>query len=48
MRLSVSKSTLAVASSRIKILFFSNIALAKHSNYFCPTENIESEFVISV
>lgn len=37
-KLSVSKSTLAVASSRTKIFVSLIIALAKHINYFYPTE----------
>lgn len=38
-RLSVSKSMLAVASSKTKILVFLTIALPRHTSYFCPTEN---------
>jgi len=34
MKASVSKSTLAVASSNTTILAFLNIALARQSNYF--------------
>ena len=37
--LSVSRSTLAVASSSTKILVYLKIALAKQINYFWPTEN---------
>ncbi len=43
---SVSKSTLAVASSKIKILSFLNNVLAKHINYFCPIENTDELLAI--
>ena len=38
---SVFGSTLAVASSKINILFFRKIALAKHTNCLCPTEKFD-------
>ena len=38
---SVSKSTLAVASSRTTIFAFLKIARAKQRSYFCPTENTD-------
>lgn len=41
-------STLDVASSRIKNLLFCSKARARHSNCFCPTENINAEFEVSV
>ena len=47
-KLSVSKSILAVASSNTMILFFYNIALAKQSNYFYPVEKILLLSFISV
>ena len=34
-------STLAVASSRTKILFFFKIALAKQTNCLCPTDKLD-------
>ena len=41
MKLSVCKSTFAVASSRTNILVLRSIALAKQISCFCPTENSE-------
>ena len=38
-KLSVSRSILAVASSRTKILVFLIIARPRHTSCFCPTEN---------
>ena len=48
-RLSVSKSTFAVASSRTNIFVLSNIALARQINYFYPTEKrlFDSETTVS-
>ena len=43
---SVLKSTLDVASSKTRKRFFLNIALAKHSSCFSPTENNSEVFVI--
>ena len=37
---SVSKSTLAVASSKTTILAFLSIARARHKSYFYPTEKV--------
>ena len=41
-------STLEVASSRIKNLFFLRRALAKHNNCFSPTENTSAMLETSV
>jgi hypothetical protein len=48
MKSSVSKSTLAVASSNIKILLFFNNARAKQINYFYPIEKTEELLAIFI
>lgn len=45
---SVLISTLAVASSRTIIFYLLKIVLARHINYFSPTEKTEFTSVISV
>ena len=41
-------STFAVASSRIKILFFLRMALAKQTNCLCPTDRFDPPSLIFV